>query len=139
MSKVRRSLLGHETELSLEDIFESGAEVFKLKILNRVPFLQAIPGPFQRIPSRAIRFWEYPTYSSGLGFNHIKCLGKENHITPLVPFRRPAGSVGSGAFRFFPNHPETFFDVVPLQMQSLAKPAAGEGKESDQGLYHAGI
>jgi len=37
-------------------MIEPGAEVFKLKILNPVPFLQAIPGPLQRIPSLAISF-----------------------------------------------------------------------------------
>ena len=42
-------------------MIEPGAEVFNLKILNPVPFIQAIPGPLQRIPSLAIRFWEIHT------------------------------------------------------------------------------
>ena len=45
-------------------MIEPGAEVFKLKILNPVPFLQAIPGPLQRIPSLAISFGKPIRYLS---------------------------------------------------------------------------
>ena len=45
-------------------MIEPGAEVCKLKILNPVPFLQAIPGPLQRIPSLAISFGKQIRYLS---------------------------------------------------------------------------